>query len=252
MAHILEVMTSVCSQLNYLAKEYFGDGKARTMPKIMDSIYNSVDIASKSVPSIDKREELTIDKGIFANNGDKSNPVYVISVKNLKEAYVDKFVSINKSGDNELVNAMLIAVPYYVFENEADFSTVCDIIMKMYCKILDTDLNMEFDANSGILRFCQSNVVTVHSYDIEMMLSAVLCTWTNIKSWFKNYDRDDNQVPPEDMLEIFSATEMPDNIRTGCIDVINRHGNGGTNDIRDGIVSGSILKDFIDGVNRKA
>ena len=53
MAHILEVMTSVCSQLNYLAKEYFGDGKARTMPKIMDSIYNSVDIASRSVPNID-------------------------------------------------------------------------------------------------------------------------------------------------------------------------------------------------------
>ena len=53
------------------------------------------------------------------------------------------------------------------------------------------------------------------------------------------------------MLEIFSATEMPDDIRNGCIDVINRHGNGGTNDIRDGIVSGSILRDFINGVNRK-
>lgn len=250
MAHILEVMTSVCSQLNYLAKEYFGEGKARTMPKIMDSIYNSVSIASKSVPKIDESEELFVDKGIFANNGDKSNPVYVISVKNLKEAYIDKFVSINKSGDNELVNATLIAVPYYVFENEADFSSVCDIIMKMYCKILDTDPNMEYNANSGILRFCQSELFNVHSYDTEMMLSAVLCTWTNIKSWFKNYDRDDNQVPPEDMLEIFTDEEMPDNIRNGIIEVIYHHGNGGTNDIRDGIVSGSILEDYLNAINK--
>ena len=56
MAHTFEVISSVCSQLNSLSKEYMGNCKARTMSKIMDSLCISV---GRSISAID---DIIIDK----------------------------------------------------------------------------------------------------------------------------------------------------------------------------------------------
>ena len=95
MAHTFEVISSVCSQLNSLSKEYMGNSKARTMSKIMDSLCISVGRSISAIDDIiiDKEKDAYVDKGIFANNGDKFHPVYVLSIKNIKNKYTISFWS---------------------------------------------------------------------------------------------------------------------------------------------------------------
>lgn len=245
MAHTFEVISSVCVQLNSLSKEYMGNGKARTMPKIMDSLCISVGRSISAINDIiiDKEKDAYVDKGIFANTGDKFHPVYVLSIKNINKPFIDKITTTARTSDNDLVVGTVIGVPYMIFEENTSFNDVCKIIKDMYFQIVDMDRDMTFTANLSVLKFSDSTEVRVPTYDLSMVLAAICCMYINIKSWFSNSDETDSRVPPEDMIESFDPN-LPDEKIKKLVNTINRHA-AGVNDIRDSLVSGSIVRDFL-------
>ena len=155
MAHTFEVISSVCSQLNSLSKEYMGNCKARTMSKIMDSLCISVGRSISAIDDIiiDKEKDAYVDKGIFANNGDKFHPVYVLSIKNIKKPFIDTITTTARTNDNNLVVGTVIGVPYMIFDENTSFNDVCKIIKDMYFQIVDMDRNMSFNANFALINF---------------------------------------------------------------------------------------------------
>lgn len=247
MAHTFEVMSSVCGQLNSLSKDYMGNGKARTMSKIMDSLCVSVGRAVTTIDDIliDKDKEAYVDKGIFASTGDKFHPVYVLSIKNIKKPFIDKITTMAKTNENNLVVGTVIGVPYMIFDEDTSFNDVCKIIKDMYFQITDMDRNMSFNANFGVIKFSNSTKVRVPTYDLSMILAAVCCMYVNIKSWFSNDSADSgpSRVPPEDMISALDTKLSEEKIK-GLVNTINRHASG-VNDIRDSLVSGSIIRDFL-------
>lgn len=246
MAHTFEVISSVCVQLNSLSKEYMGNCKARTMPKIMDSLCISVGRSISAINDIiiDKEKDAYIDKGIFANNGDKFHPVYVLSIKNIKKPFIDTITTTARTNDNNLVVGTVIGVPYMIFDENTSFNDVCKIIKDMYFQIVDMDNNMSFNANFALINFSNgTSKVRIPTYDLSMMLATVCCMYINIKSWFGNSDEPDFRVPPKDMIDALDTKLSDDKIK-GLINTINRHASG-VNDIRDSLVSGSIVRDFL-------
>lgn len=246
MAHTFEVISSVCVQLNSLSKEYMGNGKARTMSRIMDSLCISVGRSISSINDIliDKEKDAYVDKGIFANNGDKFHPVYVLSIKNIKKPFIDTITTTARTNDNNLVVGTVIGVPYMIFDENTSFNDVCKIIKDMYFQIVDMDRNMSFNANFALINFSSgTSKVRIPTYDLSMMLATVCCMYINIKSWFGNSDEPDFRVPPKDMIDALD-TKLSDDKVKGLINTINRHASG-VNDIRDSLVSGSIVRDFL-------
>lgn len=246
MAHTFEVISSVCVQLNSLSKEYMGNGKARTMPKIMDSLCISVGRSISTINDIiiDKEKDAYVDKGIFANTGDKFHPVYVLSIKNIKKPFIDTITTTARTNDNNLVVGTVIGVPYMIFDENTSFNDVCKIIKDMYFQIVDMDSNMSFNANFALINFSNgTSKVRIPTYDLSMMLATVCCMYINIKSWFGNSDEPDFRVPPKDMIDALDTKLSDDKIK-GLINTINRHASG-VNDIRDSLVSGSIVRDFL-------
>ena len=246
MAHTFEVISSVCVQLNSLSKEYMGNGKARTMPKIMDSLCISVGRSISAIDDIliDKEKDAYVDKGIFANTGDKFHPVYVLSIKNIKKPFIDTITTTARTNDNNLVVGTVIGVPYMIFDENTSFNDVCKIIKDMYFQIVDMDRNMSFNANFALINFSSgTSKVRIPTYDLSMMLATVCCMYINIKSWFGNSDEPDFRVPPKDMIDALDTKLSDDKIK-GLINTINRHASG-VNDIRDSLVSGSIVRDFL-------
>lgn len=246
MAHTFEVVSSVCSQLNSLSKEYMGNGKARTMSRIMDSLCISVGRSISTIDDIliDKEKDAYVDKGIFANTGDKFHPVYVLSIKNIKKPFIDIITTTAKTNDNNLVVGTVIGVPYMIFDEDTSFNDVCKIIKDMYFQIVDMDRNMSFNANFALINFSSGvSKVRIPTYDLSMMLATVCCMYINIRSWFSNSDEPDFRVPPKDMINALDTKLSDDKIK-GLINTINRHASG-VNDIRDSLVSGSIVRDFL-------
>lgn len=246
MAHTFEVISSVCVQLNSLSKEYMGNGKARTMSKIMDSLCISVGRSISAIDDIliDKEKDAYVDKGIFANTGDKFHPVYVLSIKNIKKPFIDTITTTARTNDNNLVVGTVIGVPYMIFDENTSFNDVCKIIKDMYFQIVDMDRNMCFNANFALINFSSgTSKVRIPTYDLSMMLATVCCMYINIKSWFGNSDEPDFRVPPKDMIDALDTKLSDDKIK-GLINTINRHASG-VNDIRDSLVSGSIVRDFL-------
>lgn len=246
MAHTFEVISSVCVQLNSLSKEYMGNGKARTMSKIMDSLCISVGRSISTINDIiiDKEKDAYVDKGIFANTGDKFHPVYVLSIKNIKKPFIDTITTTARTNDNNLVVGTVIGVPYMIFDENTSFNDVCKIIKDMYFQIVDMDRNMSFNANFALINFSNgTSKVRIPTYDLSMMLATVCCMYINIKSWFGNSDEPDFRVPPKDMIDTLDTKLSDDKIK-GLINTINRHASG-VNDIRDSLVSGSIVRDFL-------
>lgn len=246
MAHTFEVISSVCVQLNSLSKEYMGNCKARTMPKIMDSLCISVGRSISAINDIiiDKEKDAYADKGIFANNGDKFHPVYVLSIKNIKKPFIDTITTTARTNDNNLVVGTVIGVPYMIFDENTNFNDVCKIIKDMYFQIVDMDNNMSFNANFALINFSNgTSKVRIPTYDLSMMLATVCCMYINIKSWFGNSDEPDFRVPPKDMIDALDTKLSDDKIK-GLINTINKHASG-VNDIRDSLVSGSIVRDFL-------
>lgn len=246
MAHTFEVISSVCVQLNSLSKEYMGNGKARTMSKIMDSLCISVGRSISAIDDIliDKEKDAYVDKGIFANTGDKFHPVYVLSIKNIKKPFIDTITTTARTNDNNLVVGTVIGVPYMIFNENTSFNDVCKIIKDMYFQIVDMDRNMSFNANFALINFSSgTSKVRIPTYDLSMMLATVCCMYINIKSWFGNSDEPDFRVPPKDMIDALDTKLSDDKIK-GLINTINRHASG-VNDIRDSLVSGSIVRDFL-------
>lgn len=246
MAHTFEVISSVCVQLNSLSKEYMGNGKARTMSKIMDSLCISVGRSISAINNIiiDKEKDAYVDKGIFANTGDKFHPVYVLSIKNIKKPFIDTITTTARTNDNNLVVGTVIGVPYMIFDENTSFNDVCKIIKDMYFQIVDMDRNMSFNANFALINFSNgTSKVRIPTYDLSMMLATVCCMYINIKSWFGNSDEPDFRVPPKDMIDALDTKLSVDKIK-GLINTINRHASG-VNDIRDSLVSGSIVRDFL-------
>lgn len=246
MAHTFEVISSVCVQLNSLSKEYMGNGKARTMSKIMDSLCISVGRSISTINDIiiDKEKDAYVDKGIFANTGDKFHPVYVLSIKNIKKPFIDTITTTARTNDNNLVVGTVIGVPYMIFDENTSFNDVCKIIKDMYFQIVDMDRNMSFNANFALINFSNgTSKLRIPTYDLSMMLATVCCMYINIKSWFGNSDEPDFRVPPKDMIDALDTKLSDDKIK-GLINTINRHASG-VNDIRDSLVSGSIVRDFL-------
>lgn len=246
MAHTFEVISSVCVQLNSLSKEYMGNGKARTMSKIMDSLCISVGRSISAINDIiiDKEKDAYVDKGIFANTGDKFHPVYVLSIKNIKKPFIDTITTTARTNDNNLVVGTVIGVPYMIFDENTSFNDVCKIIKDMYFQIVDMDRNMSFNANFALINFSNgTSKLRIPTYDLSMMLATVCCMYINIKSWFGNSDEPDFRVPPKDMIDALDTKLSDDKIK-GLINTINRHASG-VNDIRDSLVSGSIVRDFL-------
>ncbi len=246
MAHTFEVISSVCVQLNSLSKEYMGNSKARTMSKIMDSLCISVGRSISTINDIiiDKEKDAYVDKGIFANNGDKFHPVYVLSIKNIKKPFIDTITTTARTNDNNLVVGTVIGVPYMIFDENTSFNDVCKIIKDMYFQIVDMDRNMSFNASFALINFSSgTSKVRIPTYDLSMMLATVCCMYINIKSWFGNSDEPDFRVPPKDMIDALDTKLSDDKIK-GLINTINRHASG-VNDIRDSLVSGSIVRDFL-------
>lgn len=246
MAHTFEVISSVCVQLNSLSKEYMGNGKARTMSKIMDSLCISVGRSISAIDDIliDKEKDAYVDKGIFANTGDKFHPVYVLSIKNIKKPFIDTITTTARTNDNNLVVGTVIGVPYMIFDENTSFNDVCKIIKDIYFQIVDMDRNMSFNANFALINFSSgTSKVRIPTYDLSMMLATVCCMYINIKSWFGNSDEPDFRVPPKDMIDALDTKLSDDKIK-GLINTINRHASG-VNDIRDSLVSGSIVRDFL-------
>lgn len=246
MAHTFEVISSVCVQLNSLSKEYMGNCKARTMPKIMDSLCISVGRSISAINDIiiDKEKDAYVDKGIFANNGDKFHPVYVLSIKNIKKPFIDTITTTARTNDNNLVVGTVIGVPYMIFDENTSFNDVCKIIKDMYFQIVNMDSNMSFNADFALINFSnRTSKVRIPTYDLSMMLATVCCMYINIKSWFGNSDEPDFRVPPKDMIDALDTKLSDDKIK-GLINTINRHASG-VNDIRDSLVSGSIVRDFL-------
>lgn len=246
MAHTFEVISSVCVQLNSLSKEYMGNGKARTMSKIMDSLCISVGRSISAIDDIliDKEKDAYVDKGIFANTGDKFHPVYVLSIKNIKKPFIDTITTTARTNDNNLVVGTVIGVPYMIFDENTSFNDVCKIIKDMYFQIVGMDRNMSFNANFALINFSSgTSKVRIPTYDLSMMLATVCCMYINIKSWFGNSDEPDFRVPPKDMIDALDTKLSDDKIK-GLINTINRHASG-VNDIRDSLVSGSIVRDFL-------
>ena len=196
------------------------------------------------IKNIDKEKDAYVDKGIFANNGDKFHPVYVLSIKNIKKTFIDTITTTARTNDNNLVVGTVIGVPYMIFDENTSFNDVCKIIKDMYFQIVDMDRNMSFNANFALINFSSgSTKVRVPTYDLSMMLATVCCMYINIKSWFGNSDEPDFRVPPKDMIDALDTKLSDDKIK-GLINTINRHASG-VNDIRDSLVSGSIVRDFL-------
>lgn len=247
MVHTIDVLSSTCTQLNVLTKEYLGISKiVRTMPKIMDSLsvatYRSVNGMTDAV--IDPDVDVTIDKGIIVNTKSKYHPIYMLSVKNINKPFVDKIITLAKTSENDIVNGVVIGVPYIVFDDNTDFNNVCKIIKDLYFSIADNmDKYMTCKANFGVLNFSNSKEVYVPTYDLSIVLATIGFMYVNLKAWFTDVNETDNEVFIKEFLDALDY-EFPKDVYDHLVNTILKHGDN-INDIKDAVIAGTLVRDFI-------
>ena len=185
MAHIFDVMSTINGQLNILAKDYSGRGKAHRLNAAPDFVTMVINRAVDIFPDLlkDPEKNVTIEKPTLGSTGDHFNPVYMAVVTNLTMPIVDKVpFMVHYKDAHGPGTAYVVVVPKDMFGEETDAVDVGFMLKKIYLGILNMDPEMDYSANTGIIVLHNNSQANVSTYDLTMMLVAVACININLRN----------------------------------------------------------------------
>lgn len=243
MAHIFDVMSTINGQLNILAKDYSGGGKARRLNTAPDFVTMVINRAIDISPDLlkDPEKNVSIERPVLGSTGDHFNPVYITVVSNLTMPIVDKvpFMANYKDAHGP-GTAYVVVVPKDMFGEETDATDVGLMLKKIYLGILNMDPEMEYSADTGIIVFHNNDQVNIKTYDLTMMLVAVACININLRSWFV-----ENGRPVEPVYTVAAFPEIETRaIKDSLIRVCDKHGKS-ISELRDAVANGNLVKVFM-------
>lgn len=243
MAHIFDVLSTINGQLNILAKDYSGRGKAHRLNAAPEFVTMVINRAINIDPSLlkDQEKNVSIEKPTLGSTGDHFNPVYIAVVSNLTMPIVDKvpFMANYKDAHGP-GTAYVVVVPKDMFGEETDTTDVGRMLKKIYLGILDMDPEMDYSANTGIIVFHDNDQAKINTYDLTMMLVAVTCININLRDWFAENHR---PVGPSYAVGAFPEIES-DEIKESLMRVCEKHGKS-ISEVRDAISNGNLVKVFM-------
>lgn len=243
MAHIFDVMSTINGQLNILAKDYSGRGKAHRLNAAPDFVTMVINRAVDIFPDLlkDPEKNVTIEKPTLGSTGDHFNPVYMAVVTNLTMPIVDKVpFMVNYKDAHGPGTAYVVVVPKDMFGEETDAVDVGFMLKKIYLGILNMDPEMDYSANTGIIVLHNNSQANVSTYDLTMMLVAVACININLRNWFA-----ENGKPLEPVYTVSAFPEIEiREIKDSLIRVCDKHGKS-ISELRDAVANGNLVKVFM-------
>lgn len=244
MAHIFDVLSTINGQLNILAKDYSGQGKARHLNCAPDFIAMVINRAIDTIPGIleDPEKNASIEKPTLGSTGDYYNPVYLAVVDNITTAIVDKVpVMVNYKDAHGPGTAYIVGVPKKLFSDEITPENSATILRNIYIPILNMDKEMEYSASPAIIMLHNDNRIKISTYDLTMMLVAIGCININIRNWYVT----ENGNPVDSSYAISAFPEIKkDEIKESLIRVYEKHGKS-INELRDSVANGKLVRVFM-------
>ena len=247
MAHIFDVLSTINGQLNILAKDYMGQGKARHLNCAPDfvlmSINRAIDVNKELL--IDSDKNASVEKPVLGSTGDHFNPVYLVVVSNIRSPIIDKVpVIVNYKEAHGPGTAYIVGVPKLLFEADTDDEMAAKILRDIYFPVLDMDKEMEFKASPATLIIHDQAGVNIKTYDLTMVLVAIGCIYVNLRNW---YVTDSGKpISPSHLFEAFPEFDQykAESVKEGIVLAFEKHGKN-INEIRDAVASGKLVRVFM-------
>jgi len=248
MAHIFDLMSTVCGQINVLSDYYSGvDGVSiRNLPHLPNFIVVSVNRAEDTMPWIvkDPKEVSNIDIVTILDTGDPFTPIYMCVADNITQAIVDKVpIMVNYKGNKGPGVGYVIVVPKMVFGTDIDVEETAKLFKNLYFTLLDLDPNMQFKAEPAILRLYNSQKIRIYTYDLTMILVALGMANINMRSLFV-MEEDRRPIDSFYTLSAFTPEEMPDDVRSSIYYILDEFCTD-MDKLRDSVGSGKMLRTLL-------
>lgn len=220
MAHIFDVMSTICGNLNSIYNQYDGKGSfVNKLPNVPNIVMVCANRALDSNSNI-----ATIDFTIRAKTGDPFSQVYLSIAEGIDNPVVDKvpFKYTDVKPENDGVGlAYIIIVPRKIFDENTTINEIARILKDIYFEILNFDHDMKYKAEPAILALADSDKVKIPTYDVMMIYIALGFANINLRSWYTMDGR--NPVGPEYTLQAFTEKELPEKYRNKIIKVLKTH-----------------------------
>lgn len=247
MAHIIDAMTSINGHLNMIAKWY--DDKSSNVLRDIQTpsfVEVAVDRMVELHPSciIDSNKDIEIYKTVLSDTGDPFNPIYITILNNCNTVLVDKVpLYINKGSNLGSGVGYIVAVPDMMFRDNTDILTCVELLNNLYFKLLELDSNMKYAPGIELIKHSKNEKLNLSTYDLEMIYIALGCSYVNLRAWFTTmYGK--NNIDASYVLSIYDEKDIPENLKKGIIDTINKHCNMIGN-LKDSIGNGSLIMDAL-------
>lgn len=245
MAHIFDVLSTINGQLNIIAKDFSGQGKARHLNQSPDFLVMSVNRAIETVDGLleDPEANASIEKPTLGSTGDPYSPVYMAVVGNINEPIIDKVpVMVNYKEAHGPGTAYIVGIPKKLFMSDTSTEESAKILRNIYLPILSLDKEMEYSASPAIILLHNDNRVNISTYDLTMMLVAIGCINVNMRNWFVTDSG--RSVDFSYTLAGFPEFDDHDDIKDGLTRVYNSYGRN-INDLRDAVGNGKLVRTFM-------
>lgn len=244
MAHIIDIMLSVASQINAITRKY--NNKSSILNCEIPETPLFVAIAMDRC--IQKNEDCIIDSkaspmvvtDIVAkfNTGDIFSPVYAVVANNINGVMFDKFpLQISQQDVSGTGIGKLIIIPERIFTDDEDefYYVIGRIFIDIYKKLIGTDENMIYDGDiefTDIIKYSENPKVKIPTYDIEMVVIALACAYINLREMYNNIDAS--------FLLDSIEEEIPLDIKNNIIDALNNLITSVAS-LRESIANGSLI-----------
>ena len=244
MAHIFDVLSTVNGQLNIIAKDYEGQGKAHHLNQSPDFMVMAVNRAIDTTPDLleDPSKNASMEKPTLGSTGDHYNPVYISVVDNITKPIVDKVpVMVNYKDAHGPGTAFIIGVPKKLFMTTTGTEEAATILRDIYLSVLDLDKEMEYSASPAIVMLHDDKRVKIKTYDLTMMLVAIGCINVNLRNWFVT----DTGKPVDPSFAIAAFPEFKSQkVVDGLMRIYEKHGKN-INELRDAVANGKLVRLFM-------
>jgi hypothetical protein len=247
MAHIIDIMATINGQLNLISRWY--DDKSvilKSLPLTPNFVGVSTDRNVELNPNakINKDDDAEIFKVILTDCGDIYTPIYVCITTNISKILIDKIpVYINRGTETGPGMAYIINIPEMMFSTDIDVMTCAEMLNSLYFGLLSYDLNMKYKAEIDLIKYYKNETLKIPTYDLEMIIFALGCGNINLKSWYgSSYGK--NSIDSSYILSPFNENDIPENLRKGIIETLNKHANK-IGMLRDSIGDGTLIMDAL-------
>nr|DAK74549.1 MAG TPA: hypothetical protein [Caudoviricetes sp.] len=238
MAHVFDVMASLTGQLNVLTGHYCNN----TMLNGMDTIPTFIAVAldrNKRFTDLKDDEDLDISSAIISNTHDIFNPLYVVTVINIKEPMVLKLpTNVVKGDQSGPAIATLVVLPRLIFDEDTDVKVIADILKKVYFGVLNTDPNMSFEVTDMMLSVGNKNdnKLFIPTYDLTMLYVVYGFIYIYIKNYFN--------ASSDDIVNIILGEDYDEASRSNLSCTLQKNASS-ISSLREAFGYGTILSDAL-------